>query len=103
MAPQITADRAKSQQERILHKQRDGACRTWKTGMNTLMEIPAQVGSASDCRRMGGISEYRRARSFSIAGDVATTVCVVDQKKNYSGDDLLACAWFRRMMLPGQA
>ena len=59
-----------------------------KTGMNILMDNPAQVGSDLIADAVGAISEYPAPLIIFDMG-TATTVCVVDQKKNYIGGMVL--------------
>lgn len=59
-----------------------------KTGMNILMDNPAQVGSDLIADAVGAISEYPAPLIIFDMG-TATTVCVVDAKKNYIGGMIL--------------
>lgn len=55
-----------------------------KTGMNILMDNPAQIGSDLIADAVGAISEYPAPLIIFDMG-TATTVCVVDHKKNFIG------------------
>lgn len=55
-----------------------------KTGMNILMDNPAQVGSDLIADAVGAINEYPTPLIIFDMG-TATTVCVVDKQKNYIG------------------
>ncbi|MBQ9765304.1 MAG: type III pantothenate kinase [Lachnospiraceae bacterium] len=59
-----------------------------KTGMNILMDNPAQVGSDLIADAVGAISEYPTPLIIFDMG-TATTVCVVDKNKNYIGGMIL--------------
>ena len=59
-----------------------------KTGMNILMDNPAQVGSDLIADAVGAIGEYEPPMIIFDMG-TATTVCVVDGKKNYIGGMIL--------------
>ncbi len=59
-----------------------------KTGMNILMDNPASVGSDLIAAAVGAIQEYP-APLIIIDMGTATTVCVVDDKKNYIGGMIL--------------
>jgi len=59
-----------------------------KTGMNILMDNPASVGSDLIAAAVGAIQEYQ-APLIIIDMGTATTVCVVDEKKNYIGGMIL--------------
>lgn len=59
-----------------------------KTGMNILMDNPAQVGSDLIAAAVGAIQEYKTPLIIFDMG-TATTVCVVDEKKNYIGGMIL--------------
>lgn len=54
-----------------------------KTGMNILMDNPAQVGSDLIADAVGAIREYKPPMIIFDMG-TATTVCVVDRKKTIS-------------------
>ncbi|MBQ2803649.1 MAG: type III pantothenate kinase [Lachnospiraceae bacterium] len=59
-----------------------------KTGMNILMDNPAQVGSDLIASAIGAINEYPAPLIIFDMG-TATTVCVVDRNKNYIGGMIL--------------
>ena len=59
-----------------------------KTGMNILMDNPAQVGSDLIADAVGAINEYPAPLIIFDMG-TATTVCVVDKNKNYIGGMIL--------------
>ena len=56
--------------------------------MNILMDNPAQVGSDLIADAVGAIGEYESPMIIFDMG-TATTVCVVDGKKNYIGGMIL--------------
>lgn len=55
-----------------------------KNGMNILMDHPAQVGRDLIAMAVGGIAEYRLPLAIFDLG-TATTLCVVDENRNYIG------------------
>ena len=55
-----------------------------KTGLNILMDNPAQVGSDLIVGAVAGIAEYPLPLVLIDMG-TATTVCVIDEHKNYIG------------------
>lgn len=55
-----------------------------KTGLNILMDNPAQVGSDLIVGAVAGIAEYPLPLILIDMG-TATTVCVIDEHKNYIG------------------
>lgn len=59
-----------------------------KTGLNILMDNPAQVGSDRIVNAVAAINEYT-APLIIIDMGTATTFCVVDEKKNYIGGMIL--------------
>lgn len=59
-----------------------------KTGMNILMDNPAQVGSDLIADAVGAIQDYPVPLIIFDMG-TATTVCVVDGRKNYIGGMIL--------------
>lgn len=59
-----------------------------KTGLNILMDNPAQVGSDRIVNAVAAINEYP-APLIIIDMGTATTLCVVDEKKNYIGGMIL--------------
>ena len=59
-----------------------------KTGLNILMDNPASVGSDLIVGAVAGIAEYRLPLVIIDMG-TATTICVVDENKNYIGGMIL--------------
>lgn len=59
-----------------------------KTGLNILMDNPAQVGSDLIVGAVAGIDEYPLPLVLVDMG-TATTICVIDEKKNYIGGMIL--------------
>lgn len=59
-----------------------------KTGLNILMDNPAQVGSDLIVSAVAGIKEYKAPFIFIDMG-TATTIFVVDKKGNYIGGAIL--------------
>lgn len=59
-----------------------------KTGLNILMDNPAQVGSDLIVGAVAGIAEYPLPLVLVDMG-TATTICVIDEKKNYIGGMIL--------------
>ncbi len=59
-----------------------------KTGLNLLMDNPAQVGSDLVANAVAGIAEYRTPLIIIDIG-TATTISVVDKKQNYIGGMIL--------------
>ena len=59
-----------------------------KTGLNILMDNPAQVGSDRIVNAVAAINEYP-VQLIIIDMGTATTFCVVDDKKNYIGGMIL--------------
>lgn len=59
-----------------------------KTGLNILMDNPAQVGSDLIVNAVAAIHEYK-APLIIIDMGTATTISVVDEKKNYIGGMIL--------------
>ena len=55
-----------------------------KNGMTLLMDHPAQIGRDLIAVAVGGIAEYKLPLAIFDLG-TATTLCVVDEKKNYIG------------------
>lgn len=55
-----------------------------KNGMNILMDHPAQIGRDLIAVAVGGIAEYKLPLAIFDLG-TATTLCVVDENKNYIG------------------
>ena len=87
VVPQIT-NIAKLAAEKILKKEVMVLGPGIKTGMNILMDNPAQVGSDLIADAVGAIREYKPPMIIFDMG-TATTVCVVDRKKNYIGGMIL--------------
>ena len=83
VVPQITQI-VKLAAEKILKKEVMVLGPGIKTGMNILMDNPAQVGSDLIADAVGAIREYKPPMIIFDMG-TATTVCVVDRKKNYIG------------------
>jgi len=59
-----------------------------KTGLNILVDNPAQTGADLIAATVGAISEYPVPQIIFDLG-TATTVCVVDKKKNFIGGMIL--------------
>lgn len=59
-----------------------------KTGLNILMDNPAQVGSDLIVGAVAGIAEYSLPLILVDMG-TATTICVIDEHKNYIGGMIL--------------
>lgn len=59
-----------------------------KTGLNILMDNPAQVGSDLIVGAVAGIAEYSLPLILIDMG-TATTICVIDSRKNYIGGMIL--------------
>src|SRR5699024_5565744 len=59
-----------------------------KTGLNILMDNPAQLGSDLVAGAVAGINEYPLPLLILDMG-TATTICVIDEKKNYIGGMIL--------------
>lgn len=59
-----------------------------KTGLNILMDNPAQVGSDLIVGAVAGIAEYPLPLVLIDLG-TATTICVIDSEKNYIGGMIL--------------
>lgn len=59
-----------------------------KTGLNILMDNPAQVGSDLIVGAVAGIAEYPLPLILIDMG-TATTICVIDNRKNYIGGMIL--------------
>ncbi|MBO5336357.1 MAG: type III pantothenate kinase [Lachnospiraceae bacterium] len=83
VVPQITGI-VRIATEKILQKEVMVLGPGIKTGMNILMDNPAQVGSDLIADAVGAINEYPTPLIIFDMG-TATTVCVVDSKKNYIG------------------
>lgn len=63
-----------------------------KTGLNILMDNPAQVGSDMIVSAVAGLKEYGAPLIFIDMG-TATTISVIDGKKNYVGGAILPGAY----------
>lgn len=59
-----------------------------KTGLNILMDNPAQIGSDLIAAAVAGIAEYP-APQIIIDMGTATTICVIDPHKNFTGGMIL--------------
>lgn len=59
-----------------------------KTGLNILMDNPAQVGSDLIVGAVAGIAQYPLPLVLVDMG-TATTICVIDENKNYIGGMIL--------------
>ena len=78
----------RSAMEKLLHSKPLLVGPGLKTGLNILMDNPAQVGSDLIADAVGAIAEYQAPLIIFDMG-TATTVCVVDSKKNYIGGMIL--------------
>lgn len=87
VVPQITQI-VRIAAEKIIHKEVMVLGPGIKTGMNILMDNPAQVGSDLIADAVGAIQDYPVPLIIFDMG-TATTVCVVDGKKNYIGGMIL--------------
>lgn len=83
VVPQIT-NIVKAAAEKIIKKETLVVGPGLKTGLNILMDNPAQLGSDLVADAVAGISEYKPPLIIFDLG-TATTVSVVDEKKNYIG------------------
>lgn len=83
VVPQIT-NIVKEAAEKIIKKQTMVVGPGVKTGLNILMDNPAQLGSDLVADAVAGIAEYKPPMIIFDMG-TATTVCVVDEHKNYIG------------------
>lgn len=63
-----------------------------KTGLNILMDNPAQVGSDMIVCAVAGVKEYGAPLIFIDMG-TATTISVIDENKNYIGGVILPGAY----------
>lgn len=63
-----------------------------KTGLNILMDNPAQVGSDLIVSAVAGLKEYEAPLIFVDMG-TATTIAVIDENKNYIGGAILPGAY----------
>lgn len=87
VVPQIT-NVMRVATEKILRKQVLVVGPGIKTGLNILMDNPAQLGSDRVAGAVAGINEYLAPLAIIDMG-TATTVCVIDGKKNYIGGMIL--------------
>lgn len=87
VVPQIT-NVMRVATEKILRKQVLVVGPGIKTGLNILMDNPAQLGSDRVAGAVAGINEYPVPLAIIDMG-TATTVCVIDGKKNYIGGMIL--------------
>ena len=83
VVPQIT-NIAKLAVEKILKKEPIGLGPGVKTGLNIMMDHPGQLGADLVADAVAGIAEYQVPLIIVDMG-TATTVSVVDDKKNYVG------------------
>ncbi len=83
VVPQIT-NVAKLAAEKILKKEVMVLGPGIKTGLNILMDQPAQLGADLVADAVAGLSEYQ-APMIVIDMGTATTALVIDEKKNYIG------------------
>lgn len=83
VVPQIT-NIVKTAAEKIIKKETLVVGPGVKTGLNILMDNPAQLGSDLVADAVAGIAEYKPPLIIFDLG-TATTVSVVDEKKNYIG------------------
>ena len=60
-----------------------------KTGLNILMDNPAQVGADLIVGAVAGIHDYPCPQILIDMG-TATTICVIDRNRNYTGGMILA-------------
>ncbi|MGI6007981.1 MAG: type III pantothenate kinase [Ruminococcus sp.] len=87
VVPQITAI-VRLAAEKVLRKQILVVGPGIKTGLNILMDNPAQLGSDLVAGAVAGINEYPVPLIILDMG-TATTICVIDEKKNYIGGMIL--------------
>lgn len=87
VVPQIT-NVAKLAAEKILKKDVLVVGPGLKTGLNIVMDNPGQLGADLVADAVAGLSEYPVPLIIIDMG-TATTVSVVDEKKNYSGGMIL--------------
>ena len=83
VVPQITYV-VKEAAEKILKKETLVIGPGVKNGLNILMDNPAQLGSDLVANAVAGIAEYKAPMMIFDLG-TATTVSVIDEKKNYIG------------------
>lgn len=87
VVPQIT-NVVKEAAEKILKKETLVVGPGVKTGLNILMDNPAQLGSDLVADAVAGITKYKPPLIIFDLG-TATTVCIIDEKKNYIGGMIL--------------
>ena len=83
VVPQITYV-VKEAAEKILKKETLVIGPGVKTGLNILIDNPSQLGSDLVAGAVAAIAEYKVPIAVCDLG-TATTVCVIDEKKNYLG------------------
>ena len=74
--------------EKILNTEVMLICPGVKTGLNILMDDPRQVGSDRIVNAVAVVHEYPVPAAIIDMG-TATTICVVDEKKNYIGGAII--------------
>ena len=87
VVPQITSI-VRLAAEKVLRRQILVVGPGIKTGLNILMDNPAQLGSDLVAGAVAGINEYPLPLIILGMG-TATTICVIDEKKNYIGGMIL--------------
>ena len=87
VVPQITSI-VRLAAEKVLRRQILVVGPGIKTGLNILMDNPAQLGSDLVAGAVAGINEYPLPLIILDMG-TATTICVIDSKKNYIGGMIL--------------
>ena len=87
VVPQITSI-VRLAAEKVLRRQILVVGPGIKTGLNILMDNPAQLGSDLVAGAVAGINEYPLPLIILDMG-TATTICVIDEKKNYIGGIIL--------------
>lgn len=87
VVPQITSI-VRLAAEKVLRRQILVVGPGIKTGLNILMDNPAQLGSDLVAGAVAGINEYPVPLIILDMG-TATTICVIDEKKNYIGGMIL--------------
>lgn len=87
VVPQIT-NVAKLAAEKILQREVVVLGPGVKTGLNIMMDHPGQLGADLVADAVAGIAQYPLPLTIIDMG-TATTICVVDDKKNYIGGMIL--------------
>lgn len=87
VVPQITSI-VRLAAEKVLRRQILVVGPGIKTGLNILMDNPAQLGSDLVAGAVAGINEYPLPLIILDMG-TATTICVIDEKENYIGGMIL--------------